>query len=69
MELPTAAAASAARLLVPDGYFVMEHAEVQAGWIKTMLSRSGVWTGITTHLDLNGKERATSAVLSGPDHE
>jgi release factor glutamine methyltransferase len=28
-----------------------------------------VWTGITTHLDLNGKERATSAVLSGPDHE
>lgn len=69
MELPTAAAASAARLLIPGGYFVMEHAEVQAGWIKTMLSRSGVWTGITTHLDLNGKERATSAVLSGPGHE
>ena len=69
MELPTAAAASAARLLVPGGYFVMEHAEVQAGWIKAMLSRAGVWTGITTHLDLNGKERATSAVLSGPDHE
>ena len=69
MELPTAAAASAARLLVPGGYFVMEHAEVQAGWIKAMLSRTGVWTGITTHLDLNGKERATSALLSGPDHE
>jgi len=69
MELPTAAAASAARLLVPGGYFVMEHAEVQAGWIKALLSRSGVWTGITTHLDLNGKERATSAVLSGPGHE
>jgi release factor glutamine methyltransferase len=69
MELPTAAAASAARLLVPGGYFVTEHAEVQAGWIKAMLSRSGVWKGITTHLDLNGKERATSAVLSGPGHE
>ena len=69
MELPTAAAASAARLLVPGGYFVMEHAEVQAGWIKAMLSRTGVWTGITTHLDLNGKERATSALLSGPDRE
>ncbi|MEW9870045.1 peptide chain release factor N(5)-glutamine methyltransferase [Arthrobacter sp. HS15c] len=69
MELPTAAAASAARLLVPGGYFVMEHAEVQAGWIKAMLSRSGVWKAITTHLDLNGKERATSALLSGPDHE
>lgn len=62
MELPTAAAASAARLLVPGGYFVMEHAEVQSGWIATMLERSGRWTGIATHLDLNGRERATSAV-------
>ena len=42
MELPTAAAASAARLLVPGGYFVMEHAEVQAGWIAAMLKRTGV---------------------------
>ncbi|HAP88825.1 MAG TPA: peptide chain release factor N(5)-glutamine methyltransferase [Arthrobacter bacterium] len=69
MELPTAAAASAARLLVPGGYFVMEHAEVQSGWIAAMMNRTGVWTRITTHLDLNGKERATSAVLAGPHHE
>jgi release factor glutamine methyltransferase len=67
MELPTAAAASAARLLVPGGYFVMEHAEVQAGWIAGMLERTGLWTGITTHRDLNGKERATSAVLAAAD--
>jgi release factor glutamine methyltransferase len=63
MELPTAAAASAARLLLPGGYFVMEHAEVQAEWIAAMLGRSGSWTRISTHRDLNGKERATSAVL------
>jgi release factor glutamine methyltransferase len=63
MELPTAAAASAARLLVPGGYFVMEHAEVQAAWIAGMLERTGLWTEVATHLDLNGKERATSAVL------
>ncbi|WP_248759981.1 peptide chain release factor N(5)-glutamine methyltransferase [Pseudarthrobacter sp. SSS035] len=69
MELPTAAAASAARLLVPGGYFVMEHAEVQAGWIAGMMQRTGAWRDITTHLDLNGKERATSAVLAGPHHE
>ena len=69
MELPTAAAASAARLLVPGGYFVMEHAEVQAGWIAGMMQRTGAWSEITTHLDLNGKERATSAVLAGPHHE
>ena len=62
IELPTAAAASAARLLVPGGYFVMEHAEVQAGWIAAMLERSGLWSQVATHLDLNGRERATSAV-------
>ncbi|WP_258802580.1 peptide chain release factor N(5)-glutamine methyltransferase [Pseudarthrobacter sp. NS4] len=67
MELPTAAAASAARLLHPGGYFVMEHAEVQAAWIAAMMGRAGKWTRITTHLDLNGKERATSAVLAAPD--
>ena len=66
MELPTAAAASAARLLVPGGYFVMEHAEVQATWIAAMLKNSGCWSEVTTHLDLNGKERATSAVLAEP---
>jgi release factor glutamine methyltransferase len=64
MELPTAAAASAARLLHPGGYFVMEHAEVQAEWIAAMLGRAGTWTDISTHRDLNGKERATSAVLA-----
>jgi release factor glutamine methyltransferase len=68
MELPTAAAASAARLLRPGGYFVMEHAEVQAGWISHHLAGSGNWTGIRTHLDLNGKERATSALLADPGH-
>ncbi|WP_369744656.1 peptide chain release factor N(5)-glutamine methyltransferase [Paenarthrobacter sp. AMU7] len=67
MELPTAAAASAARLLKPGGYFVMEHAEVQAGWIAGMLRRSGRWNNVTTHCDLNGKERATSAVLASTD--
>lgn len=64
MELPTAAAASAARLLVPGGYFVMEHAEVQSGGIAAMLKTTGQWTDITSHRDLNGKERATSAVLA-----
>ncbi|BCW36816.1 release factor glutamine methyltransferase [Arthrobacter sp. StoSoilA2] len=64
MELPTAAAATAGRLLKAGGYFVMEHAEVQAEWITGMLRRAGRWQDITTHFDLNGKERATSAVLA-----
>jgi release factor glutamine methyltransferase len=64
MDLPTAAAASAARLLKEGGFFVMEHAEVQSEWIAGHLRRAGCWTAITSHADLNGKERATSAVLS-----
>lgn len=63
MELPRAAASSAARLLRPGGYFVMEHAEVQAPWVAAFLERSGLWTGVTTHQDLSGRDRATSAVL------
>lgn len=69
MELPTAAAATAARLLKPGGYFVMEHAEVQAPWIAGMMRRMAVWADVTTHLDLNSKERATSAVLAGAPRE
>lgn len=62
MELPRAAAGSAARLLKPGGYFVMEHAEVQAPWVAAFLERTGAWTEITTHQDLGGRDRATSAV-------
>ncbi|WP_051477308.1 peptide chain release factor N(5)-glutamine methyltransferase [Arthrobacter sp. Br18] len=66
MALPIAAARSAARLLKPGGYFVMEHAEVQAGWVASLLARTGRWLEITTRRDLNGRDRATSAVLAGP---
>jgi release factor glutamine methyltransferase len=67
MELPRAAAATAARLLRPGGYFVMEHAEVQAPWVAAVLSRAGIWDSVTTHQDLAGRDRATSAFLStGP---
>lgn len=61
LELPMAAARSAARLLVTGGYFVMEHAEVQAQEIAALLAETGLWRRITTHQDLNGRNRATSA--------
>lgn len=67
MELPRAAAGSAARLLAPGGYFVMEHAEVQAPWVSAFLERSGLWTSVTMHQDLGGRARATSAVLINDD--
>jgi release factor glutamine methyltransferase len=62
LELPAAAAAAAARLLKPGGYFIMEHAEVQAGAVARLLESSGRWRQIATVLDLTGRERATSAL-------
>lgn len=60
MELPMAAAATAARLLRRGGFFVMEHAEVQAPQMAALLNNSGHWTGVATHQDLTGRDRATS---------
>ncbi|MBW4096148.1 MAG: peptide chain release factor N(5)-glutamine methyltransferase [Acidobacteria bacterium] len=62
MELPSAALASAARLLKAGGYFVMEHAEVQAPTIAALMRASGQWSNVSTHQDLNSKDRATSGV-------
>ncbi|MCC9146544.1 MULTISPECIES: peptide chain release factor N(5)-glutamine methyltransferase [unclassified Arthrobacter] len=67
LELPMAAARSAARLLVPGGYFVMEHAEVQAPAIARLLAADPAWTDVVSHRDLNDRPRATSAVRrTGP---
>lgn len=60
MEMPTAAAATAARLLRPGGYFVMEHAEVQAAQMAALLEGSGAWENVRSHVDLTGRDRATS---------
>ncbi|MGA7204191.1 MAG: peptide chain release factor N(5)-glutamine methyltransferase [Specibacter sp.] len=60
MEMPTAAASTAARLLHPGGYFVMEHAEVQAEQMAALLRDSAQWDVVTTHTDLTGRDRATS---------
>lgn len=62
LELPLAAARTAARLLLPEGYFVMEHAEVQAERIAALLSAEPCWRDVASHTDLNGRPRATSAV-------
>lgn len=62
LELPLAAAGTAARLLHAAGYFVMEHAEVQAERIAALLAAEPCWQDVATHTDLNGRPRATSAV-------
>ena len=67
MELPDAAARTAARLLRPGGYFVMEHAEVQARAMAIRLAADPAWEAVTSHNDLNGRPRATSAVRTAED--
>ncbi|MGF9661475.1 peptide chain release factor N(5)-glutamine methyltransferase [Arthrobacter crystallopoietes] len=62
MELPRATAASAARLLKSGGYFIMEHAEVQARAVSKLLVDAGCWNDVGTVSDLTGRERATAAV-------
>lgn len=62
LRLPLAAAAAAARLLRPGGYFVMEHAEVQAGTLARILGTHPCWTTVRTHQDLSGRDRSTSAI-------
>ena len=60
MEMPGAAAATASRLLRRGGYFVMEHAEVQAARMARLLEDSGAWENVRSHQDLTGRDRATS---------
>lgn len=62
MELPLATVAAARRLLKPGGYFVLEHAEVQAETISKRMVATGDWENVATHPDLNGRARATSAI-------
>lgn len=62
LRLPLAAAAAAARLLKPGGFFVMEHAEVQAAALARIMGMDPSWTTVGTHQDLSERDRATSAL-------
>ena len=62
LQLPAATASTAARLLKSGGYFIMEHAEVQAEAVSHLLHSAGCWDDVATVYDLTGRERATAAV-------
>jgi release factor glutamine methyltransferase len=47
------------RLLRPGGFFVMEHAEVQAGAVARALRAAG-FVEVVGHQDLTGRDRATA---------
>jgi len=61
LKFPRIVMERAAALLEDDGFFVMEHAEVQAAGVARILASTGNWRDIQTHQDLTGRDRATSA--------
>jgi release factor glutamine methyltransferase len=62
--IPAAFIRRAARLLVPGGLLVMEHAEVQAEAVTGLFEAEG-FSGVETLLDLTGRERATKGYAGG----
>lgn len=57
LEVPRGIVAAAARLLVPGGTFVMEHAEVQAAAARALLAAPGTFDDVATGADLTGRDR------------
>jgi len=53
---------TARRLLRAGGLLVIEHAEIQGERIRELLTAAG-WRAATTHPDLTGRPRATTATL------
>ena len=53
--------ATALRLLRPGGTLVLEHGELQAAPIASLLADDG-WRAIAHHRDLTGRDRATTAL-------
>lgn len=61
LEVPRAVVATAVRLLVPGGTFVMEHAEVQAAAVRAICRDTGALSDIRTEQDLTGRDRMVVA--------
>jgi release factor glutamine methyltransferase len=59
MQIPKIFIDSAARLLKPGGFFIMEHHEMQSNLVTNAMAEN--FTSIQTHSDLTGRDRFTSA--------
>ncbi|MGJ9426335.1 peptide chain release factor N(5)-glutamine methyltransferase [Nesterenkonia halotolerans] len=63
LAMPFAVIETAKRLLVPGGWFILEHAEVQAPALAAHCRADAALSAVATHQDLAGRDRATSATL------
>lgn len=62
LTMPRAVIETAKRLLVPGGWMILEHAEVQAEALAAHCRADPGLSQVRTHQDLTGRDRATSAV-------
>ncbi|GFZ94480.1 peptide chain release factor N(5)-glutamine methyltransferase [Nesterenkonia alkaliphila] len=63
LQLPRAVIETAKRILKPGGWFILEHAEVQAEALSELCAADPELEAVSTHQDLTGRDRATSAVV------
>lgn len=52
---------SAARLLRPGGWVVVEHGDLQGDSVPQIFAASGAWIDVSDHVDLAGRDRFASA--------
>ena len=65
-RIPRLVIASSARVLIPGGLLVLEHADTQGAALREACTGAG-FTGVTTRPDYTGRDRFTVAVLR-PHH-
>jgi release factor glutamine methyltransferase len=61
LDVVRAVARTAARLLRPGGWLVVEHADVQGVAVPALLAAQGGWAEITDRTDLSGRDRFATA--------
>ena len=61
-DVVRAISARAARLLRPGGVLILEHGELQGAALRELLTADG-WRAASTHRDLLGRDRTTTALL------
>jgi len=65
LDLVRALSRTALRLARPGGVLVIEHGELQGPAIRELLTADG-WRAASTHPDLTGRDRATTALRQDP---
>ncbi len=61
LDVVRAISVCAARLLHPGGVLILEHGELQGSALRELLSADG-WRAASTHRDLLGRDRTTTAL-------